>query len=49
LITLSHFHLELLLRKNQNIPIAGKVASKRHAWNIKRWDSGINLDDEKDW
>ena len=36
MITLTHFHLELLLRKNQNIPIAGKVASKSQAWNIKR-------------
>ena len=31
-----HFHLELLLKKNQDIPIAGKVASKSHAWRIKR-------------
>jgi hypothetical protein len=37
LIALSHFHLELLLKKNQDIPIAGKVASKSHAWNIKCW------------
>jgi hypothetical protein len=36
LIALSHFHLELLLKKNQDIPIAGTVASKSHAWHIKR-------------
>jgi hypothetical protein len=37
LITLTYFHLELLLRKNQNNPIAGKVASKSHMRHIKRW------------
>jgi hypothetical protein len=35
LITLAYFHLELLIIKNQNMHIAGKVASKRHAWHIK--------------
>jgi hypothetical protein len=35
--TWMHFHLELLHKKNQNIPSAGKVASKSHRWSIKRW------------
>jgi hypothetical protein len=30
-----HFHLELLLKKNQNISRDGKVANKRHGGHIK--------------
>ena len=36
MITLTHFYLELLLKKNQNVPIAGKAANKRQLRHIKR-------------
>jgi hypothetical protein len=40
---LPHFHLELRTRKSQNVPIAGKVAGKRHSRNIKRWNMMMRI------